>query len=114
MIKWFHAAKDGLKNDLPLHRYYKPFSRQKLFHKSDAKYRLFGGAAGPGKTKALLWEAITQALETDGSDTLLLRRTYQELESSLLTYFRRDVPRSLYKSYNEAKHVVTWQNGSTT
>jgi hypothetical protein len=47
-------------------------------------------------------------------DTLLLRRTYPELESSLLTYFRRDVPRALYKSYNESKHLVTWKNGSTT
>ena len=47
-------------------------------------------------------------------DTLLLRRTYPELESSLLAYFRRDVPRSLYKKYNESKHVVTWTNGSTT
>ena len=47
-------------------------------------------------------------------DTLLLRRTYPELESSLLAYFRRDVPRELYKSYNESKHLVTWTNGSTT
>ena len=37
---------------------YEPFERQKEFHESDAKYRLFGGAAGPGKTKALLYEAI--------------------------------------------------------
>src|SRR5260370_6866572 len=49
-----------------------------------------------------------------GADTLLLRRTYPELESSLLAYFRRDVPRALYKSYNESKHLVTWRNGSTT
>src|SRR2546427_463277 len=94
--------------------YYSAFPRQKEFHESKAKYRLFGGAAGPGKTKALLWEAIRQALEVAGCDTLLLRRTYPELESSLLTYFRRDVPRALYKSYNESKHVVTWKNGSTT
>jgi phage terminase large subunit len=93
---------------------YDPFPRQKEFHKSQAKYRLFGGAAGPGKTKALLWEAIGQAREVAGSDTLLLRRTYPELESSLLAYFRRDVPRSLYRSYNESKHMVTWKNGSTT
>jgi len=93
---------------------YQPFPRQKEFHESGAKYRLFGGAAGPGKTKALLFEAIGQALETDGSDTLLLRRTYPELEASLLTHFRRDVPRKFYKSYNEAKHLVTWKNGSTT
>jgi phage terminase large subunit len=75
---------------------------------------LFGGAAGPGKTCALLWEAIRQALEVDGSDTLLLRRSFPELETSLLSQFRRDVPRDLYRSYNEEKHVVTWSNGSTT
>lgn len=95
-------------------RYYRPFPRQREFHDSRAKYRLFGGAAGPGKTKALLWEAILQAISMPRCDTLLLRRTYPELESSLLAYFRRDVPRKLYKSYNESKHVVTWHNGSTT
>ena len=93
---------------------YEPFSRQREFHESLAKYRLFGGAAGPGKTKALLAEAIKQARHVAGSDTLLLRRTYPELESSLLTYFRRDLARHEYRSYNEAKHVVTWHNGSTT
>jgi phage terminase large subunit len=93
---------------------YQPFPRQEQFHRSRAKYRLFGGAAGPGKTKALLWEAIYQAQEVAGSDSLLLRRTYPELESSLLAYFRRDVPRPLYRRYNEAKHIVTWHNGSTT
>jgi hypothetical protein len=93
---------------------YTPFRQQKLFHDSKAKYRLFGGAAGPGKTKALLMEAIYRALRVPGSDSLLLRRTYPELESSLLAYFRRDVPRELYKKYNESKHVVTWRNGSTT
>jgi hypothetical protein len=94
--------------------HYEPFDRQKQFHGSRAKYRLFGGAAGPGKTKALLWEAIFQANAYPGADTLLLRRTYPELETSLLAYFRRDVPRALYKSYNESKRVVTWTNGSTT
>jgi len=99
---------------LDLLAHYTPFPRQQQFHSSKAKYRLFGGAAGPGKTKALLWEAIAQALETPGCNTLLLRRTYPELEASLLNYFRRDVPKKLYRSYNEAKHVVTWANGSTT
>jgi phage terminase large subunit len=97
-----------------LSNWYRPFPRQEEFHRCGAKYRLFGGAAGPGKTKALLWEAIAQALAVAGSDTLLLRRTYPELESSLLAYFRRDVPRDLYLHYNEAKHIVTWRNGSTT
>src|SRR5579872_6964993 len=93
---------------------YSPFSRQKEFHSSEAKYRLFGGAACPGKTKALLYEAIYQAHLHPGVDTLLLRRTFPELEASLITYFRRDIPRDFYDHYNEAKHIVTWWNGSTT
>ena len=95
-------------------KWYDPFPRQLEFHRSNAKYRLFGGAAGPGKTKALLWEAIKIAEDYPGCDTLLLRRTYPELESSLVAQFRRDVPREKYLSYNEAKHLVTWRNGSTT
>jgi hypothetical protein len=59
-------------------------------------------------------EAIVQANETSASDTLLLRRTYPELEKSLLNYFRKDVPRELYRSYNDSKHVATWWNNSTT
>jgi len=95
-------------------KFYAPFPRQREFHTCGAKYRLFGGAAGPGKTKALLWEAIRQANKFRRVDTLLLRRTFPELEASLITYFRRDVPPWMYESYNEAKHVITWRNGSTT
>jgi terminase large subunit-like protein len=93
---------------------YEPFPKQREFHGSAAKYRLFGGAAGPGKTKALLMEAILQATDHPGANTLLLRRTFPELEQSLLLYFRRDVPRELYRSFQESKHLVTWTNGSTT
>src|ERR1700689_2681487 len=93
---------------------YEPFPKQRAFHESPAKYRLFGGAAGPGKSKALLLEGGLQAHEHAGVKTLLLRGAFSELEQSLLLYFRRDIPRELYKSYNESKHVVTWLNGSTT
>ncbi|MGB8654070.1 MAG: hypothetical protein WCD23_06090 [Candidatus Acidiferrales bacterium] len=93
---------------------YRPFDKQRVFHRSPAKYRLFGGAAGPGKSKALLMEAILQAHEHADANTLLLRRTFPELEQSLLLYFRRDVPRELYHSFQESKHMVTWWNGSTT
>lgn len=59
-------------------------------------------------------DAVLQANKVPGVNTLLLRRTFSELEQSLLLYFRRDIPRELYKSYNESKHVVTWWNDSTT
>lgn len=98
----------------PKKLWYQAFPRQCEFHGSTKKYRLFGGAAGPGKTKALLWEAIRLAQLHSRCDTLLLRRTFPELESSLLAQFRRDVPRHEYRSFNESKHLVTWHNGSTT
>ena len=93
---------------------YDPFPKQAEFHKCKAKYRLFGGAAGPGKSLALLVETVIQANRNRGVNTLLLRRTFPELEQSLLQYFRREVSRSAYKEFNESKHVVTWWNGSTT
>jgi hypothetical protein len=100
------ATRDALRN-------YYPFAKQNEFHESPAKYRLFGGAAGPGKSKALLMEVVYQAHLHPGVNTLLLRRTFSELEQSLLLYFRQDIPRGTYKTYNESKHVVTWWNGST-
>jgi phage terminase large subunit len=100
--------------ELLVHLNYEPFPKQCQFHASPAKYRLFGGAAGPGKTKALLMEAVLQAVQHPGVNTLLLRRTFPELEASLLHYFRRDVPRHLYVTFHESKHLVEWTNGSTT
>jgi len=53
-------------------------------------------------------------LENAGTDVLLMRRTFPELESSLLSYFRRDVPwRDLGAQYNESKHICALPNAST-
>lgn len=91
---------------------YRPFPRQAEFHRSAAKYRLFGGQAGPGKSTALLWEGVLQACETPGADVLLLRRTYPELETSIILPFRRDVPyRDIGGTFNEAKHICYIPNG---
>ncbi|MGB8543593.1 MAG: hypothetical protein WCD49_18340 [Candidatus Acidiferrales bacterium] len=109
-----HTRADEFREAFRVPLGYTPFPKQEQFHSSRAKYRLFGGAAGPGKSKALLMEAVLQAHEVPGANTLLLRRTFSELEQTLLLYFRRDIPRELYKSYNESKHLVTWWNDSTT
>lgn len=93
---------------------YEPFSRQAQFHSSPAKYRLFGGAAGPGKSRALLEEADYWAGAINGCDCLLLRRTFAELEKSILTPFRRHVlPRYDGKvKYDESKYIAHYPNGS--
>ncbi len=92
---------------------YTPFPKQVAFHKSGARYRLFGGAAGPGKSIALIMEGVKFAGEMyDKVSVLILRRTFEELEGSIILNFHRQVPRELYKSYSTQKHRVEFHNGS--
>jgi hypothetical protein len=94
---------------------YTPWPKQREFHISKAPYRLFGGAAGPGKTLAILFEAIKIAAQKYDQpvNTLILRRTFSELQGVIDTFMRL-VPRDLYRSYNDSKHIVRWKNGSST
>lgn len=79
-----------------------------------------GGAAGPGKTLALIMEHMitcnefSDPLQAAQVHTLLLRRTYPKLEATVITRFREKIPKELYRNYNEAKHIVTWLNGAET
>ena len=45
---------------------------------------LFGGAAGGGKSHVQLMDAFLYACKYKGSKQLILRRTYPELEMSLI------------------------------
>ncbi len=103
------------RQDVDLLQPYTPFPKQAIFHKSKAKYRLFGGGAGPGKSWALLMETIDLSANVyPGINTLVLRRTFPELEGSIILNFRRLVPREAYKSYNSQQNIVRWHNGSVT
>lgn len=99
---------------------YSPYSKQEQFHNSPTKHRLLGGAAGPGKTLALIMDHMMGVYEFTDPDearqvhTLLLRRTNPKLESTLITRFREKIPKELYSDYNETKKIVTWLNGATT
>ena len=96
---------------------YQPFPKQQEFHRCPAKYRLFGGQAGPGKSRALLEEGCLQAWENKGADTLLLRRTFPELQESIIEPFLRFILpqwKPLGATYNSSEHIVRWPNGSTT
>lgn len=93
---------------------YAPWPRQNQFHSSPAKFRLFGGSAGPGKSLALCMEGCLIANEWSRVNTLLLRRTFPELERGMIRYFLERVPRELYYSYNATNHTVTWLNNSVT
>ena len=85
--------------------------RQKAFMDADATEVLFGGAAGGGKSYGQLIDAMRFAMQYPKSKQLIMRRTFPELEKSLIRGALELYPREAYR-YNQSSHTVTWANGS--
>ena len=84
---------------------------QKAFMDAECDEVLFGGAAGGGKSYGQLVDALVYALKYKGSRQLILRKTFPELEHSLIFASMRFYPKSACKYY--ASHRM-WKflNGS--
>ena len=63
---------------------YRPTPKQAMYHTSIADELLYGGAAGGGKSAATVAEAGKLCLNHPGIKCYLFRRTYPELEQSLI------------------------------
>lgn len=85
--------------------------KQKMFLDSRADETLFGGAAGGGKSYGQLVDALLYALQYKGSKQLVLRRTYPDLERSLVQEHLKFYPRGVY-GYNSSAHRGRFKNGS--
>lgn len=85
--------------------------RQRDFLAATATEVLFGGAAGGGKSYGQLVDALRYAIRYPGSKQLILRRTYAELDKSLIRVAQGLYPRSIY-TYNATGHIGRFQNGS--
>jgi len=90
---------------------YQPTDQQVRLHLSVADELLYGGAAGGGKSAALVMEALAQALTHPGMRAYLFRRTYPQLESSLIEQAMRLYPPGIGK-YNATTHCFCLNNGS--
>lgn len=86
--------------------------RQKAFIAARADEVLFGGAAGGGKSYGQLLDALLYAAKYPGSSQLLMRRTFPELEFSLIRKHREMYPPKPWYVYNESKHTGRFKNGS--
>lgn len=85
--------------------------KQHQFITADADEILFGGAAGGGKSYGQLIDALLYALKYPRSKQLILRRTFPELDKSLIRVSLELYPGDIYK-YNSGKHVGRFANGS--
>ncbi|MBR0351363.1 MAG: terminase family protein, partial [Clostridia bacterium] len=78
---------------------------------SEAFETLFGGAAGGGKSYGQLVDALVYALRYEKSKQIIFRRTFPDLERSIIRTSLEFYPRKI-ASYNNSKHVWTFDNGS--
>lgn len=84
---------------------------QKQFMDAGADEVLFGGAAGGGKSYGQLADALVYALRYPGSRQLILRRTFPELEHSIIFTSLKFYPKEAAK-YAASRHTWEFLNGS--
>lgn len=85
--------------------------KQGEFIKAQADEVLFGGAAGGGKSYGQLIDAFAYAMKYAESKQILFRRTYPELEKSIIRTALGMYPRNISK-YHKTEHSFTFINGS--
>ena len=90
---------------------YLPTEKQRLFHASEADEVLYGGAAGGGKSYAICWDAFMRCMKYPGTHAYLFRRTYPEVEMTLVRTMLSIVPDELGK-YTASTHEMKYKNGS--
>lgn len=72
---------------------------------------LFGGAAGGGKSYGQVIDALLFALRYPGSKQLILRRSFQELDKSIIRTVLGMYPREMF-TFNASSHTGRFKNGS--
>ncbi len=85
--------------------------RQEAFINAEADEVLFGGAAGGGKSFGQFLDAVIYAGKYPGSKQIIFRRTFPDLERSIIRTFEGNLPKALMK-YNATKHLGVFDNGS--
>ena len=85
--------------------------KQKAFIDTHESEVLFGGAAGGGKSYGQVADALLFALKYPKSKQLILRRTFAELDKSLIRLALSLYPKEIY-SFNQSSHTGKFVNGS--
>lgn len=98
------------------------YEKQWKFIESKTRYTAYGGARGGGKTHVLIRAAVRGALLYPGIKMLILRRTYPELEQTIIQPMNKLIGTAkmdgrpcgdIIASYNGTMRMLFFSNGST-
>ena len=93
---------------------YWPNPKQFFAHNCCADEVFFGGAIFGGKSWYILWHNALHCIHYgEHANTVLFRRTFDELEGSLILD-QKDLFADKFGTYNESKRRFTWDNGAIT
>lgn len=112
-IWWGYCEECGV-----LEQFYQPLPKQAEFHASQAKYRLYAGGFGSGKTLCGCQEAIQLALRYPNNFILIGAQTYTNLRDTTQRTFLEVVPEPVLKggslsyAFNKSENALTFENGS--
>lgn len=90
-----------------------PSKKQSQFLASPAYETFYGGAAGGGKSAALVAEAVTSCLEDPGHRTYIFRRTIPEIRQSIVPEIKKQCAAYLtHMPYSANERTFKFDNGS--
>jgi len=92
---------------------YQATEKQNKFHGCNADEVLYGGAAGGGKSKALVMEAFVVCHENPNIYVGLFRRTFPELRRTLIREALLSFPKDSY-DYNKTEHTMVFKKTGST